>query len=54
MLDGLEAHKHGLRVLIELRLRGLDDVLVFTAFDAALVGCCALILNGHVRHAFVK
>jgi hypothetical protein len=33
-----------LRVLIEPRLRGLDDVFVFPACDAALVGRCALIL----------
>jgi len=26
MLDGFAAHTHGLRVLIEPRLRGLDDV----------------------------
>jgi hypothetical protein len=38
MLDGFAAHTHGLRVLIEPRLRGLDDVFVFPAFDAALVG----------------
>jgi len=34
-----------LRVLIEPRLRGLDDVFVLPAFDAALVGRCALILE---------
>jgi hypothetical protein len=34
-----------LRVLIEPRLRGLDNVFVFSAFDAALVGRCALILE---------
>src|SRR2546430_6272113 len=45
MLDGFAAHTHGLRVLIEPRLRGLDDVFVFPAFDAALVGRCALILE---------
>ena len=44
MLDGFAAHTHGLRVLIE-RLRGLDDVFVFPAFDAALVSRCALILE---------
>ncbi len=38
MLDGFAAHTHGLRVLIEPHLRGLDDVFVFPAFDAALVG----------------
>src|SRR3981189_649634 len=45
MLDGFAAHTHGLRVLIEPRLRSLDDVFVFPAFDAALVGRCALILE---------
>jgi CRP-like cAMP-binding protein len=45
MLDGFAAHTHDLRVLIEPRLRGLDDVFVFPAFDAALVGRCALILE---------
>src|SRR5450432_3066642 len=45
MLDGFAAHAHGLRVLIEPRLRGLDDVFVFPALDAALVGRCALILE---------
>ena len=45
MLDGFAAHTHGLRVLIEPRLRGLDDVFVLPAFDAALVGRCALILE---------
>src|SRR5437667_8519684 len=45
MLDGFAAHTHGLRVLIEPRLRGFDDVFVFPAFDAALVGRCALILE---------
>jgi hypothetical protein len=34
-----------LRVLIEPPLRGFDDVFVFPAFDAALVGRCALILE---------
>src|SRR5260370_36122766 len=45
MLDGFAAHTHGLRVLIEPRLRGLDKGFVFPAFDAALVGRCALILE---------
>jgi hypothetical protein len=45
MLDGFAAHTRGLRVLIEPRLRGFDDVFVFPAFDAALVGRCALILE---------
>jgi hypothetical protein len=55
MLDGFAAQTHGLWVLIEPRLRGLDDVFVFPAFDTALVGGCALILeNRQVRHAFVK
>src|SRR5437899_641557 len=45
MLDGFAAHTHGLRILIEPRLRGLDDVFVFPAFDAALVGRCTLILE---------
>jgi hypothetical protein len=41
--------------LIEPRLRGFNDVLVFPALDAALVGRCALILErAHVRQAFVK
>src|SRR5438045_7344284 len=44
MLDGFAAPTHGWRVLIEPRLRGLDDVFVFPAFDAALVGR-ALILE---------
>src|SRR3954447_8023079 len=44
MLEGFAAHTHGLGVLIEPRLRGLDDVFVFPAFDAALVGRCALIV----------
>src|SRR6266480_2801256 len=45
MLDGFAAHTHGSRVLIEPRLRGLDDVFVFPSFDAALVGRCAPILE---------
>jgi hypothetical protein len=45
MLDGFTAHTHVLRALIERRLRGLDDVFVFPAFDAALVGRRALILE---------
>ena len=45
MLEGFAAHTHGLRVLIEPLGHGLDDVFVFPAFDAALVGCCALILE---------
>ena len=36
MLDGFAAHTHGLWVLIESRLRRLDDVFVIPGFDAAL------------------
>ena len=45
MLDGFAAHTHGLRVLIEPRLRGFGDVFVFPSFDAALVGRRAAILE---------
>jgi hypothetical protein len=45
MLDGFAAHTHGWWVLIEPRLRGLDDVFVFPALDTALVRRCALILE---------
>jgi hypothetical protein len=41
--NGCSTHAHGLRVLIEPLLRGLDNVFVLPAFDAALVGRCALI-----------
>src|SRR5271170_3333897 len=45
MLDGFAAHTHGLWVLIEPRLRGLDSMFMFPALDTALVRCCALILE---------
>ena len=45
MLDGFAAHTHGLWVLIEPRLRGLDDVFRFPALDTALVRRCALFLE---------
>jgi hypothetical protein len=45
MLDSFAAHAHGLWVLIEPRLRGLDNVFVFPTSDAALVGRCALVLE---------
>src|SRR5450432_3005578 len=45
MLDGFAAHTHSLWVLIAASARGLDDVFVFLAFDAALVGRCAMILG---------
>jgi hypothetical protein len=55
MLDGFAAHTHGLRVLIEPRLRGLDDVIVFPACDAALVGRCAfiLIVGSTILHCYL-
>ena len=42
MLDRLAADAHGLRVFVEARLHGFDDVFVFPAFDAALVAGGAL------------
>src|SRR5260370_37994564 len=45
MLAGSASHTHGVWYMIEPRLRGLDDVFEYPAFDAALVGRCALILE---------
>jgi hypothetical protein len=49
MLDGFAAHTHGWRVLIEPRLRGLDDVFVFPALDTPRSGYLATAAN--VEHA---
>ena len=36
MLDGFSARAHGIRIIIESRLHGFDNMLVFPAFDPTL------------------
>ena len=36
MLDSLAARAHGVRIFVEPRLNGFDNMLVFPAFDPAL------------------